>query len=87
MKLHCCELPIYTYFKASENSKNHDTCKEVKNLMDGGLPDPDIPDGLLARLLKLKLIALKQEGLDIRNSVKVVKVLTKDREVLGTFRK
>ncbi|KAI8816725.1 uncharacterized protein EV422DRAFT_276647 [Fimicolochytrium jonesii] len=58
---------------AGENAKNYDTCKEVKAILDSGGAQAEIPDALLARLVKMKLLALKLEGIEQRNAAKVAK--------------
>ncbi|KAI8855135.1 hypothetical protein BC829DRAFT_549 [Chytridium lagenaria] len=58
---------------ALENVKTYDLCKEAKGFVDSSQTDPDIPDHLMGRLLKLKLWALKQEGIDARNVAKQAK--------------
>ncbi|KAJ3143842.1 Sperm-associated antigen 17, partial [Irineochytrium annulatum] len=56
---------------ALDNVKTNDVCKEVKGLVDLNPSDPDVPDLLMGRLIKIKLLALKQEGIEGRNVAKV----------------
>ncbi|KAI9206731.1 uncharacterized protein BJ171DRAFT_579697 [Polychytrium aggregatum] len=58
---------------ALEVGKGNDACKETKNLLDNGTPEEQIPDSLVARLLKAKLVALRQEGIEIKNGAKPLK--------------
>ncbi|KAI8590028.1 hypothetical protein BDZ88DRAFT_488530 [Geranomyces variabilis] len=58
---------------ANENAKINDTCKELKTLLDGGTAAADIPDTLLAKLLKVRLMALKAEGIEAKNAAKAAK--------------
>ncbi|KAJ3172882.1 Sperm-associated antigen 17 [Geranomyces variabilis] len=58
---------------ANENAKVNDTCKELKTLLDGGTNPADIPDTLLAKLLKARLLALKAEGIEAKNAAKAAK--------------
>ncbi|KAJ3214621.1 Sperm-associated antigen 17 [Dinochytrium kinnereticum] len=61
---------------ALENVKAYDVCKEIKSVIDSTQSDPDIPDNLMGRLLKLRFLVLKQEGLESRNSAKQIKEQT-----------
>ncbi|KAJ3012231.1 Sperm-associated antigen 17 [Thoreauomyces humboldtii] len=61
---------------ANESVKTNDTCKELKALLDSGTTAGELPDSLLARLLKLRLLALKTEGIEIRNAGKAAKEQT-----------
>ncbi|KNC99251.1 uncharacterized protein SPPG_05507 [Spizellomyces punctatus DAOM BR117] len=58
---------------AAENVKSHDACKELKSMLDGGTSESDISDSLLARIMKVRLVMLKQEGIEMRNAAKAVK--------------
>ncbi|KAJ3159084.1 hypothetical protein HDU86_001983, partial [Geranomyces michiganensis] len=58
---------------ANENAKTNDTCKELKALLDAGTAAADIPDTLLARLLKGRLMALKAEGIEAKNAAKAAR--------------
>ncbi|TPX65553.1 hypothetical protein SpCBS45565_g05046 [Spizellomyces sp. 'palustris'] len=42
-------------------------------MLDGGTSESDISDSLLARILKVRLVMLKQEGIEMRNAAKAVK--------------
>ncbi|KAI9088177.1 hypothetical protein DFS34DRAFT_309875 [Phlyctochytrium arcticum] len=58
---------------AAENTKLYDVCKEAKALLDAGTPEGDIPNYVVARLLKARLITLKQDGIEARNATKAAK--------------
>ncbi|KAJ3103921.1 hypothetical protein HDU97_009733 [Phlyctochytrium planicorne] len=58
---------------ALDNVKSYDLCKEVKTFLDVPGTEPEIPEVLLGRLLKLRLLALKQDGIDAKNSIKQAK--------------
>jgi hypothetical protein len=60
--------------KALENVRLHDPCKEVKALLDTGTLEYAIPDSLIAKVVKLRLLALKQEGIEAKNVLKAQKV-------------
>ncbi|KAJ3088936.1 hypothetical protein HK102_007589 [Quaeritorhiza haematococci] len=56
---------------ASENLRNNDAAKEYKIFIDNGGSENDIPDTLLARLIKGKLLSLKEEGIEHKNALKM----------------
>ncbi|KAJ3243282.1 Sperm-associated antigen 17 [Chytriomyces hyalinus] len=50
-----------------------DVCKEVKAAMDAnGGNDAEVPDLLMARMIKHRLMILKQEGIDARNAARIL---------------
>ncbi|KAI9344974.1 hypothetical protein BDR26DRAFT_917081 [Obelidium mucronatum] len=50
-----------------------DVCKEVKTALDAANGNEnDIPDSLLAKLIKTRLLLLKQEGIEARNAAKAL---------------
>ncbi|KAJ3046662.1 hypothetical protein HK097_000646, partial [Rhizophlyctis rosea] len=51
---------------ALENAKVHESCKELKAVIDSGISEDDIPDAVLAKVLKLRLVILKQEGVEAK---------------------
>ncbi|KAJ3282059.1 Sperm-associated antigen 17 [Borealophlyctis nickersoniae] len=55
---------------ASDNAKAYDVCKELNGLLDSGTRPEDVPDTLVARALKLRLIILKQDGVEAKNAAK-----------------
>lgn len=51
---------------ALELGKTNEVTKEIKTLIDGGQTEEMIPDHLMAKMIKIRLFYLKQEGLDAR---------------------
>ncbi|KAJ3074070.1 Sperm-associated antigen 17 [Podochytrium sp. JEL0797] len=60
----------------AENSKL-DICKEFKSAIDAANGnEADIPDLAMAKLIKCRLLLLKQEGIDAKNAVIAARALT-----------
>ncbi|KAI8925578.1 hypothetical protein BC831DRAFT_264342 [Entophlyctis helioformis] len=55
---------------ALDNVKTFEPCKEIKALMDSGIPESELPDTSMARLVKLWMIVCKQEGVETKNAIK-----------------
>ena len=49
-----------------ENMKMSDAFKDIRSALDNGTNEADLPDALLARALKLKLLSLKMEGMEAK---------------------
>ncbi|KAJ3219015.1 Sperm-associated antigen 17 [Dinochytrium kinnereticum] len=58
---------------ATETSKVYEVCKDVKSQMDSSQSEADFPDNLMARLVKLRLLVLKHDGIEQRNALKLSK--------------
>jgi hypothetical protein len=58
----------------SESPKVNDSVKDVKALLDAGTPDSEISDAMMARLLRSWLISAKQDGVELKNGNRALKV-------------
>ncbi|KAI8837574.1 hypothetical protein BC829DRAFT_43608 [Chytridium lagenaria] len=58
---------------ASETSRAYDVSRDVKAFMDSSTADSEFPEVLMAKLVKLRLLVLKHEGIEQRNALKLMK--------------
>ncbi|KAJ3410310.1 Sperm-associated antigen 17 [Chytridiales sp. JEL 0842] len=58
---------------ALENVRFYDACKELKAILDSNVPDSALPEAAVSKVLKLRLLALRQDGLELMNSAKAPK--------------
>ncbi|KAJ2995289.1 hypothetical protein HDV02_000892 [Globomyces sp. JEL0801] len=53
-----------------ENTKTYDVCREMKALLDGGMSEAEVPEPMIAKLLKAWFLFSKQDCIDIKNGLK-----------------
>ncbi|KAJ3095957.1 hypothetical protein HDU97_006343 [Phlyctochytrium planicorne] len=65
---------------ASDIAKNYDMCKEVKARLEGSQVDNEITDLMMAKLVKLRLLILKHEGIEQRKAAKALALKEEESE-------